>query len=419
MSTSITKKQLPNGLLQNKWFHLICAVLLMTMISGVQYSWTLYSNPLKDKLGVSLAVVQTAFTLSQVIQAGSQPTGGYFVDKFGPRMMLILSGAMVLLGWSFMGRVNSVPALYALYTLAGAGVGIVYGTAINTATRWFPNKRGLASGFTAAGYGMGVLPFLPVISSVLETKGVGTAFMLTGFIEGIVIILIAFVIRFPQSAGAPGVKKVVTEKDFTSKEMLKTAHFWVLWAAFFSINFGGLLLVANSAPYAKSIGIPIATITIAVSIQNIANGSSRPVWGAVSDKIGRFKTMSIVFFINSIVLFFFPTVAKINDLLFIAMLALAFFTWGGSYALFPSINTDLFGTAYSAQNYGFFWAAKATAAIFGGGVGAAVATALGWQAAFTITAATSFIAFALATFVIPRMGKPTKGKSVVVEATSK
>ncbi|RKD25978.1 oxalate/formate MFS antiporter [Ammoniphilus oxalaticus] len=399
-------EQSSGGLLQNRWFHLVCAVLLMCMISGVQYSWTLYSNPLKDKLGVSLAVVQTAFTLSQVIQAGSQPTGGYFVDKFGPRMMLIISGVMVLVGWSLMGMVNTVAGLYALYTLAGAGVGIVYGTAINTATRWFPDKRGMASGFTAAGYGMGVLPFLPIISSVMATKGVSSAFMITGFIEGIVIILLAFVIRFPaqQTSG----KKVITENDFTSKEMLKTGHFWVLWTAFFSVNFGGLLLVANSAPYAQSIGIPMATITIAVSIQNICNGGCRPFWGAVSDKIGRFKTMSIVFLINSIVLFFFPIVSKINSGLFIVMLALAFFTWGGSYALFPSINSDLFGTAYSAQNYGFFWAAKATAAIFGGGVGAAVATALGWQAAFTITAATSFVAFALATFVIPRMGKPKK-----------
>nr|WP_120188748.1 oxalate/formate MFS antiporter [Ammoniphilus oxalaticus] len=413
--TNAHTQQQPQGLLQNRWFHLVLAVLLMAMISGVQYSWTLYSNPLKEKLGVSLAVVQTAFTLSQVIQAGSQPGGGYFVDKFGPRMMLILSGAMVLVGWSLMGTVNTVAGLYALYTLAGAGVGIVYGTAINTATRWFPDKRGLASGFTAAGYGMGVLPFLPVISSVMATKGVSTAFMITGFIQGIVIIILAFIIRFPEQPGGAKAKKVVTSKDFTSKEMLKTPHFWILWTAFFSVNFGGLLLVANSAPYAQSIGIPVATITIAVSIQNIANGGCRPFWGAVSDKIGRFKTMSIVFLINSIVLFLFPIVSKISPAVFIVALALAFFTWGGSYALFPSINSDMFGTAYSAQNYGFFWAAKATAAIFGGGVGAAVATALGWQAAFTITAGTSFIAFALATFVIPRMGRPVKPGVVETE----
>lgn len=214
-------------------------------------------------------------------------------------------------------------------------------------------------------------------------------------------------IKFPAQSGAKK-KIVVTENDFNSGEMLRTPQFWILWTAFFSVNFGGLLLVANSAPYGKSLGIAASVMTIAVSIQNIANGGCRPFWGFVSDKIGRYKTMSIVFGINSICLFLFPIVAKFGTAAFIAMLALTFFTWGGSYALFPSTNSDVFGTAYSDRNYGFFWAAKATAAIFGGGVGAAIATKYGWQAAFTICACTSFIAFALATFVIPKMGKPKR-----------
>lgn len=391
-----------------RWFYLILAVLLMCMISGVQYSWTLYANPVKDNLGVSLAAVQTAFTLSQVIQAGSQPGGGYFVDKFGPKIPLMIGGAMVLIGWSLMGQVDSIPALYALYTLAGAGVGIVYGIAMNTANRWFPDKRGLASGFTAAGYGLGVLPFLPLISSVLRFEGVGPAFMYTGLIMGILIIVIAFFIKFPGEQ--KGVKKVIvpTEKDFNSNEMLKTPQFWILWTAFFSVNFGGLLLVANSVPYGRSLGLAAGILTIGVSIQNLFNGGCRPFWGFVSDKIGRYKTMSVVFGINAAVLWSFPYVAKISSTAFIVMLALAFFTWGGSYALFPSTNSDVFGTAYSARNYGFFWAAKAIASIFGGGLGAAVATNFGWNTAFMITGITSFIAFALATFVIPRMGRPKK-----------
>jgi len=409
----------PGGLLENRWFYLILAVLLMCMISGVQYSWTLYAAPLKDKLGISLAAVQTAFTLSQVIQAVSQPSGGYFVDKFGPKGTLVIGGAMVLIGWACMGQVDSAPALYALFTLAGAGVGICYGIAMNTANRWFPDRRGLASGFTAAGYGLGVLPFLPLINSTLKSGGVGPAFAYTGLITGSIIILMSLVIKFPgQQKGGKPAAKVITEKDFTSAQMLKTPQFWILWAAFFSVNFGGLLLVANSAPYGKSLGIAAGTMAIAVSIQNLFNGGCRPFWGAVSDKIGRYKTMSIVFGVNSIILFAFPTVAAISTPAFICMLAVAFFTWGGSYALFPSTNSDVFGTAYSAQNYGFFWAAKAIAAIFGGGLGAYIATRFGWNTAFMITGSTSFIAFALATFVIPKMGKPVKkgGKAAVPAA---
>ena len=400
-----------------RWFFLILAVLLMCMISGVQYSWTLYANPMKDLLGVSLAAVQTAFTLSQVIQAGSQPGGGYFVDKFGPKVPLMIAGIMVGGGWLAMGAVDNVAMLYVMYTVSGAGVGIVYGTAMNIANRWFPDKRGMCSGFTAAGYGLGVLPFLPMINNVLHAQGVSTALLYTGVIMGTVIVVIAFFVRFP--AGSVGKKKVIvpTEKDFNSNEMLRTPQFWILWASFFSVNFGGLLLVANSVPYGRSIGYAAGFLTIAVTVQNLFNGGCRPFWGWVSDRIGRYKTMSVVFGINSIVLLAFPYVANKGEASFMISLALAFFTWGGSYALFPATNSDLFGTAYSARNYGFFWAAKAVAAIFGGGLGAAVATALGWNTAFAITAFTSFVAFALATFVIPKMGRPVKQAKAVVIRT--
>lgn len=402
-----------------RWFYLALAVLLMCMISGVQYSWTLYAAPLKDKLGISLAAVQTAFTLSQVIQAVSQPGGGFFVDKFGPKGTLMLGGVMVLIGWAFMGQVNSVAGLYLLYTLAGAGVGICYGIAMNTANRWFPTQRGMASGFTAAGYGLGVLPFLPFISGLLKTQGVGPAFAYTGLVEGVLIVVIALLIKFPgQEHGERQEAVVATDKDFTSMQMLRTPQFWILWTAFFSVNFGGLLLVANSAPYGKSLGIAAGTMAVAVSVQNLFNGGCRPFWGAVSDKIGRYKTMSIVFGINSVILFAFPTVAAMSTVLFIVMLALAFFTWGGSYALFPPTNSDVFGTAYSAQNYGFFWAAKALAAVFGGGLGAAIATRFGWNTAFMITGVTSTVAFILATFVIPKMGKPVRRDAVVLPAVA-
>lgn len=399
----------PTGLLNNRWFYLVLAVLLMCMISGVQYAWTLFANPMKDKLGVSLAAIQTAFTLSQVIQAGSQPGGGYFVDKFGPKYTLMVGGAMVLAGWACMGQVDSTYALYALYILAGAGVGIVYGIAMNTANRWFPDKRGLASGFTAAGYGLGVLPFLPLISNTLKVEGVGAAFAYTGTIMGIMIILVAFFIKFPgQQKGAVKKPIVATEKDFTSKEMLRTPQFWILWVSFFSVNFGFLLLVANSAPFGRSIGVAAGTMAIAVSIQNLFNGGCRPFWGGLSDKIGRYKAMSVMFGINCAALFSFPHIAAMGTEFFIAILALTFFTSGGSYALFPPTNSDVFGTAYSAQNYGFFWAAKAIASIFGGGLGALIATNYGWTAAFTICGCTSAFAFILATFVIPKMGRPKK-----------
>lgn len=410
---SSTQVEQPKGLFNNRWFYLVLAVLIMCMISGVQYAWTLFARPLTEKLAVSLAAVQTAFTLSQVIQAGSQPGGGFFVDKFGPKIPGVVGGAMVLIGWSCMSMADSLPVLYGLYILAGAGVGIVYGIAINTANRWFPDKRGLASGFTAAGYGLGVLPFLPLISGLLKTEGVGSAFIWTGGIMGVMIMVIACFIKFP--AGSAGAKKVITEKDFKSSEMLRTPQFWVLWISFFSVNFGFLLLVANSAPFGRTLGLAGGIIAIVVMFQNLANGGCRPFWGWLSDKIGRYKAMSIMFGVNAAAMFAFTHVSALGTVAFIAILMVAFFTSGGSYALFPPTNSDVFGTAYSAQNYGFFWAAKATASIFGGGVGAAVATNFGWTTAFTLCGCMSLISFTLATFVIPRMGRPKKSAAALAE----
>lgn len=389
-------------------WYLFLAVMLMCMISGVQYSWTLYSRPMMRELGTTLAIVQVAFTLSQVIQSVSQPTGGYFVDRVGPKPPCIVGGLMVLVGWSGMGFAPNIPCLYVLYTIAGAGIGVIYGIAIATANRWWPDRRGMASGFTAAGYGLGVLPFLPLITIIIKDPdmGVRAALKITGVIMAGFIILIAFFVRFP--GGAKPKKPVPTEKDFPTKEMLSTKHFWLCWFSFFSVNFGFLFLVANSAPFGRSMGIEPTMMAICVMMQNLFNGGCRPFWGAVSDKIGRYKTLSIMFGVNAIAMFLFGHVAPMGVPFFILMLAVAFFTAGGSYALFPAINQDLFGTAFSAQNYGCFWAAKAVASIFGGGVGAAVATALGWSAAFSISGAMSAIAFCLMTFVIPRLGKPAR-----------
>ncbi len=389
-------------------WYLFLAVMLMIMISGVQYSWTLYSRPMMRELGTTLAIVQVAFTLSQVIQSVSQPGGGYFVDRVGPKPPCIVGGLMVLVGWSGMGFAPNIPVLYVLYTLAGAGIGIIYGIAIATANRWWPDRRGMASGFTAAGYGLGVLPFLPLITVLIHNPDLGVRFALkvTGVIMAGFIILIAFFVRFP--GGAKPKKPEPTEKDFPTTEMLRTKHFILCWISFFSVNFGFLFLVANSAPFGRSMGIEPGMIAICVMMQNLFNGGCRPFWGAVSDKLGRYKTLSIMFGVNAIAMFLFAHVSMMGVPFFILMLSVAFFTAGGSYALFPAINQDLFGTAYSAANYGFFWSAKAVASIFGGGIGAAVATALGWSVAFSISGAMSCIAFIIMTFIMPRLGRPTR-----------
>jgi OFA family oxalate/formate antiporter-like MFS transporter len=423
LSTLQSELGLPSGggLRNNRWFQLVTALIMMMMIAGTQYAWSLYSSPLKDKLGVSLPIVQYAFTMYVIFETLSQPVGGWFVDKFGTKVTLA-SGIFVGVGWAMMGHVESPGVLYFFYAMVGTGAGITYGTCISIANRWFPDKRGLASGLIAAGFGAGALPFLPFISSMIKSSGVGSTFTTWGIIQGVIIAVCALLIKFPHAAtkGQPKEKKVVKEGDFKPSEMLRTPHFWVLYAMLLSVNFGGLLITANSVPYGKSIGIAAAVITLTVSIQTGANGIARIAWGWISDRLGRYRTMAISFGLNAVILFLLPILGK-SPVMFPIMVGLAILTWGQCYSLFPPINTELFGNSFSTVNYGIIYSAKGLAGIFGGGLGAYFATTMGWQGAFTVAAASSLFACLCAIFVLPKMAKPKQSKSIItdLQATEK
>ena len=170
-------------ILGNRWFQLVSAVVAMVMIANLQYAWTLFTTPLMANLKTSLTVVQFAFTLFIMFETFVQPLGGYMLDRFGSRAMFILAGLLVGIGWTMMGQAQSVTALYFYYALAGTGAGIIYGGSLSVAIRWFPDRRGLASGLIAAGFGMGSMPFVPVIANILDSGGVSQAFMYTGIFQ--------------------------------------------------------------------------------------------------------------------------------------------------------------------------------------------------------------------------------------------
>ena len=390
----------------NRWFQLVSAIIMMVMIACLQYAWELHADPLKQKLGVDLSAIQAAFTVYVIFQTVIQPGGGFIVDKYGPKLT-ILAGAAVGFGWVMMGQVNSVVLVCIFYALAGSGAGIVYGCCVGMASKWFPDKKGLASGLIAAGYGMGALPFIPAINATIKSSGIDATFLKYGLIMGVVIVIFGFMLKFPPSFdySKSNAKKVVKEEDFTPGEMLKTKHFWVLYIIFAFVNLGGLLITANSVPYGKSIGIPAAALTLAVSAKTFANGISRIGWGWISDKIGRYRSMGISFVANAVALVLLPIIGK-TPMMYVVMMFIVIFTWGSCYSLFPAATSDTFGAGYTTSNYGFVYSGKGLASVFGGGVGAAVAASFGWNMAFFIAAATSLIAAVLAAWVVPNMGKP-------------
>lgn len=397
--------------LGNRWVQLVTAVISMIMIANLQYAWTLFSTPLRQEYKVSLAVIQYAFTLFIMFETFVQPIGGYILDRFGCRLAFTIAGLCVGIGWSMMGQAHSISALYFYYSLAGVGAALIYGGSMAVAVRWFPDRRGMAAGLIAAGFGMGALPFLPLIDSLLKSSGPSSALLYTGIFQGLIVLIAAQILRYPVKQAVAGAtaqaSKAIDEatRGFNFKEMLATPHFWLIWLMFLSVNAGGLLMTAQSKPFANSVGLG-AFILIAVSVQTGTNGVARVGWGWISDKIGRYQTMTISFGLNAVFLFLLPILGH-TPVGYITLAGLIILTWGQCFSLFPAVNADVFGTTYAATNYGFLYSAKGFAAIFGGGLGAYLASAYGWGAVFTVTAGFSLFA-ALMSLYLPRMKKPIR-----------
>ena len=391
------------GFRNNRWVQLIVAIIIMVMIAGVEYGWSKYAKPMQHELNAPLDAIQYAFTIGIISWGIGQPLVGFVVDRIGPRWVTVACGLAVGIGWMMMGQVHSLGGLYFWYFIAGLGGGLVYGVAIGTSSRWFPDKRGLANGLVASGFGAGSLVFLPIISSSLK-HSVSSAFFNVGIVQLVVIVLLAFVLKWPATQKVEKVKKVAGEGDLTPGKILQTGQFWLLWITFFGMQLGGLLLTANSVPFAKSVGISAAFITTALTMQNLANGGSRIFWGWISDHLGRYRTMGLAFFLNAVVFVLFPTLSK-SGAGFVLAVALAFLTWGEIYSLFPSVSADVFGTTYSTTSYGLLYSAKGVGGVFGGGFGAYIAMKMGWQGAFTIAAAFALFSAVMAMFVIPKFTK--------------
>src|SRR6476660_10366334 len=207
--------------INNKWFQLSASLIAMIMIANLQYSWTLFVQPLKSATGWKLSDVQFAFTLFILFQTWVQPFDGWLIDRLGPRGFVTAAGIMCGFGWAGMGYANSLPTLYVLYCLAGTGAAFVYSGAVGSALKWFKERRGLASGIMTAGFGGGTALFIPFIQSMISRKGYQSTFVATGILQGIVIAVVAQVLRHPPAAAPAKVEStaattVDVKKQFTT-----------------------------------------------------------------------------------------------------------------------------------------------------------------------------------------------------------
>jgi len=322
-----------------------------------------------------------------------------------------------------MGYANSLPALYALYCLAGTGAAFVYSGAVGSALKWFKERRGLASGIMTAGFGGGTALFIPFIQSMIGDKGYQSTFVATGILQGIVIAVVAQFLRHPPTvpASATSATKtaVATDKDgrkqFTTMEVLRTPQFYVMYVAFVLMATGGLLVTANAGPMARSWGF---SITLAATLSPLANGASRILWGWVSDRLGRESTMMLTFVLQAFCLVAVATLGQISSAWFVATLVAVYFTWGQIYSLFPSTSGDYFGTKHATSNYAVLYTAKGVASIIGGYMAALLYEQSGsWAMGFYGSALMALVAAVLA-YTLRVSHEAAKAKAAKIPVTA-
>jgi OFA family oxalate/formate antiporter-like MFS transporter len=304
----------------NRWVQLIAGIVAMMAIANLQYAWTLFTKPLQSHLNVKLSMIQLAFTLFILVETWLVPFEGYLVDRIGPRLMLGVGGLMVGAGWIGSGYAESLRALYLWYCLGGVGAGVVYGGTIGNALKWFPDHRGLCVGFTAGAYGIGVAITVSPIAAMIKASGYQHTFIVWGIIQGMVCLTAAlFMAKPPAGWSPPGWKqkealiklKVRSSAvDMTPWQMVSTGSFWVVYLMMTMVAFGGLVVTAQLYPMAASYKVDkivvfggMTALVLAIEVDRLLNGVTRPFWGWVSDHIGRENTMFIAFLAEAAAVF--------------------------------------------------------------------------------------------------------------------
>jgi OFA family oxalate/formate antiporter-like MFS transporter len=397
---------------------LVMGVICMAMIANLQYGWTLFVNPIADAHGWSKAAIQVAFTIFILTETWLVPIEGWAVDKFGPRPVVLFGGLLCGIGWVINSYAASLTVLYIAAAISGIGAGAVYGTCVGSALKWFPDRRGLAAGLTAAGFGAGSAATIIPISMMIASRGYEATFLHFGIGQGAIVMLLALLmVRPPEHSTKVARKKVTLQQNtvsFSPTQIVRKPVFWVMYLMFVLVAAGGLMATAQMGPIAKDfkidgihfniMGMVLPALTFALAIDRVLNGVTRPLFGWVSDRIGREKTMFIAFSMEAVgilALYYFGR----DPIMFVILTGVVFFAWGEIYSLFPATSADTFGSRYAAGNAGLLYTAKGTASVFVPLSSVITAMSGSWEAVFFIGCAMNAAAAIMAWWVLRPMRK--------------
>jgi OFA family oxalate/formate antiporter-like MFS transporter len=359
----------------NRWLQLILGIVCMASVANLQYGWTLFVLPIQHQWGWSKAEIQVAFSIFILLETWLVPFEGAIVDRIGPRWMILAGGVCTFLAWFIDSQASSLGMLYLGGAVAGIAGGAVYGTCVGNALKWFPDKRGLCGGLTAAGFGAGAAITIAPIRAMIESSGYQHTFLVFAIVYGVIIVVVSNFIKAPLPSDVmptAKIKVLQTTVDVPPSQAVRSPIFWIMYLMFFLVAAGGLMSIAQLAPIAKERGIADTVVVIfglsmpaivaAITAHNITNGVGRPLNGWISDYIGRANMMGIAFGIGAVCLAAFGFFGT-TPMSFIVFDALVFLFWGDIFSLFAATVGDAFGRKYVTVNYGIMYTAKGAASL--------------------------------------------------------
>jgi len=391
-----------------RWIQLVLGIVCMMAISSPQYTWTLFTKPLSTELAVKLPQLQVTFSILIVLQTFLSPLQGFLVDRFGPRFLIsagtVLSGA----SWMLASYTNTLTGLYLTYgLLGGIGTGIVYIGVVSQMVKWFPERRGFAVGMVAAGYGMGaILTTIPVSSSIA-----GAGYRPTLWTYGLIFAIVGLLAsqglkRSPHEQEALRTGRRERLPGAPPGRMLTTPVFWLLFVMMTMLSTSGLMVISQTAAFARDFGVAsaivwgYAALPLALTLDRVTNGLTRPFFGWLSDRIGRENTMFIAFLLEGLAMAAWLQF-RTDPILFILLSGVVFFGWGEIFSLFPSTLTDTFGERHATTNYGFLYMAQGVGSVLGGPMAARLHDVTGsWIPVFEVVIALDLLAAILAIAVL-------------------
>ena len=389
---------------------LVVGIICMVMIANLQYGWTLFVTPIDQKYHWGRAAIQVAFTIFVLTETWLVPVEGWLVDTFGPKIVVLVGGVLVGIAWVINSTADTLPLLYIAAAIGGIGAGAVYGTCIGNALKWFPDRRGLAAGLTAAGFGAGSALTIIPIQRMIQTSGYEATFLWFGLGQGLAVVVLSLLLRAPRPGEAPPSTRLrQSARDYTPVEMLGSPIFWVMYMMFVLVGAGGLMATAQLAPIANDfqiarmpvslLGLTLPALTFALSIDRVLNGLTRPFFGWASDHIGRENTMFIAFGVEAVGIWALSQFGH-EPVLFVILSGVVFFAWGEIYSLFPSTCTDVYGVKYATTNAGLLYTAKGTAALLVPLANVLAAATGGWHSVFLSAALMNVVAAIMALAVL-------------------